>query len=156
MRIALCFAVAALGAACATQEQKPIGTQVVTVPDGVFISCNGTNAGRSPAVIVLPQDANGRLTGRAEVRAMLNNYQTNDAHLFAQTRIFDPETRIDRVPDRIMIDMTLPVGTNTLSADASTEQVIPEKNPFPGKIPYTERSKPTQAVGLDRWNPERP
>jgi hypothetical protein len=153
MRILLGTVLLALGVACATHEKKPdtVTTHVVTFPDGALIQYNGTNIGRAPAKIVLPQEQ-GKLTARAEVRAIPNTYQTN---LFVQSRIFDPETRYDQVPNRIMIDMTLhgPYSAS-LETVAATTQAEPEKHEaLPRKLPYhVERSKPTQAVGLDRWN----
>src|SRR5436190_24234398 len=118
MKKSLAFVMLGLGLGCAMHEKKAISTQVVTFPEGAIIQYNGTNAGRAPSPITLPQDANGRLTGHAEVLAIPNTYQSN---LFAQMRIFDPLSRIDRVPEQIMIDMTLPGTNSPISAIAMTQ-----------------------------------
>jgi hypothetical protein len=150
MRFSVAIAMIALGIACATRQKNTITTRVVSFPDGALVQYNGTNAGRTPVKIVLPQNEHGFLSSKAEVRVIPNTYQTN---LIAQTRVFDPETRYDPIPAQIMIDMTLP-GTNSPSTQSVTPTQADESHPqFPGRIPYTERSKPTQAVGLDRWNP---
>jgi len=126
-----------------------VKTQVLTFPDGAIVEFNGEYLGRAPAEVVLPQDPNGRLTGRAVVRALPNTQQPS---LFAQTRVFDPIDRVDRVPNRIMIDMRLKNGSLPPEWETTHVETATKSSPRP-KIPYTERSKPTQAVGIDRWNP---
>jgi hypothetical protein len=150
MRFSFAVILVALGIACATSHKNQIKTQVVTFPDGAVVQINGTNAGRAPASIILPQDKDGNLTGRAIVKAVPNSKQKS---LYPQVRVFDPAQRSDRVPDQIVIDMTL-LGTNTPHAElASSTQAEPPKKRAKPHYKYIERSKPTQAVGLDRWNP---
>ena len=128
-----------------------VETQVISYPDGALVEFNGKSMGRAPAKIVLPQDEHGRLTERAEVLVIPNTAQPT---LFAQRRVFEPGERTERVPNRILVDMSLP-GTNSIaSGRAPTTHVEKdtEKSLRP-PVPYTERGKPTQAVGLDRWKP---
>jgi hypothetical protein len=153
MRICVAASLIALGIGCATPMRGPgmVETQVITYPDGALVEFNGESKGRAPAKIVLPQDEHGRLTERAVVRIIPNTAQPT---LFAQNRVFEPTERTDRVPNRIFVDMTLP-GTNSIaSGRAPTTHVEKdtEKSVRP-PVPYTERGKPTQAVGLDRWKP---
>ena len=145
-------AFAGLGTGCVSSD-KPnvVKTEVITFPDGALVEFNGQKHGRAPSAIVFPQDEHGRLTERSVVRIIPNTDQTT---LFAQERIFEPGERIERVPNRIMVDMTIP-GTNTIaSGRAPTTHVekSTEKSVRP-PVPYTDRGKPTQAVGLDRWKP---
>ena len=154
MKFCLAAAMAVLGVGCVTnQSDKPIATQVVTYPDGALVEFNGEPHGRAPAEIILPQDEFGRLTGSGVVRAIPN---TEQGHLYAQERLFEPGERQDRVPHKIMIDMTLR-GTNTIPPEAVIAAEVPRvetpREKHLRRIPYVERSKPTQAVGIDRWNP---
>lgn len=139
------------GTGCVSRDPAVVKTQVVAFPDGALVQFNGENMGRAPAKIVLPQDENGRLTERAEVRILPNSDQ---AHLYPQQRIFEPGTRADRVPNRIMVDMTQP-GTNEMQvAQAKSMQIESESEKGVRRsVPYVDRGKPTQAVGLDRWKP---
>ena len=102
---------------------------------------------------LLPQDEEGRLTERAEIRVLPNS---NQPELFPQSRIFEPSAHDTRVPDRVMVDMTRG-GTNevrvTETAEVQTEGENLKAKAPKHPVPYTERSKPTQAVGLDRWKP---
>jgi hypothetical protein len=149
MRLSIAVAFMVLGMACATRSPKTVKTEVITYPDGALIEYNGQPAGRAPAGIVLPQDSEGRLTGRAVVRALPN---TKQDQLYAQTRTFDPVDRRDRVPNQIMIDMR-DLGTNAPVEIAITNQVEQGTRTSGYRIPRTERSKPTQVLGLDRWDP---
>src|SRR5688572_25803564 len=88
---------------CVTPKSGPIKTQVVTYPEGAIVEFNGLPVGRAPAAIILPQDNNGLLTERTVLRAIPNTAQTT---LYAQSRVLDPATRKDRVPDQILIDLT--------------------------------------------------
>ncbi len=147
-----------LGAACIVHDQVPIKTQVVTYPLGAVVEFNGRVVGRSPAAVILPQDTNGRLTERAVLRAVPN---TSQATLLAQTRILDPDSLPERVPDQIMIDLTLPVTSgNSGAAIASNLQnatnhfesgSTKSREARPGRT--LDRGKPTQPVGVNRWNP---
>ena len=136
---------------CISSEQRVVKTQVVTFPDGAIVEYNGERVGRAPAEVVLPQDENGRLTERAVVGIIPN---TDQPTLFAQERVFEPRQRTDRVPNRVMVDMTL-AGTNAVASgraptthvEKDTEQSVRRE------LPRVDRGKPTQAVGLDRWNP---
>jgi hypothetical protein len=145
---AVTVVIAALGIGCASRrEPMLVKTQVVTFPDGAVIEYNGSYLGRAPASVILPQDMDGRLTERAVIRALPNSGQR---HLITQSRVFDPTNRLDRVPDRVLIDMSRP-GTTELSGEIETVRV--EKPAAGQEISAVERGKPTQAVGLDRWNP---
>ena len=139
------------GAGCVSRDPGMVKTQVVAFPDGALVQYNGENMGRAPAKIVLPQDENGRLTERAELRVLPNSEQ---AHLYPQQRIFEPGTRVERVPNRIMVDMTQP-GTNEVRmARAKSTHIESESETSVSRsVPYVDRGKPTQAVGLDRWKP---
>ena len=151
MRFSAGIFLVALGVACATHDRKEVSTQVVTFPDGAIVQINGKSVGRAPAKITLPQDEYGHLIGRAVVRAVPNTKQPT---LFQQVRVFDPSERRDPVPNQIVIDMTLP-GTN-ITQEAIATSIAEETRPKVRKrAPYThvERSKPTQPVGIDRWNP---
>jgi hypothetical protein len=147
----LVIAVGLLGTGCISSNQNVVKTQVVTFPDGAIVEYNGQRMGRAPAQIILPQDEHGRLTERAVVRIIPN---TDQPTLYAQHRVFEPGERMDRVPNRVLVDMTL-AGTNTMaSVKPSTTHV--EKNSRESvrpSVPYVNRGKPTQAVGLDRWKP---
>lgn len=142
-----------LGLGCATNKNEPqfVKTQVFTVPDGALVEFNGKPAGRAPAAIVLPQDERGYLTERAEVLVLPNSDQPT---LFPQRRIFDPKARTERVPNRVLVDMTRG-GTNEvrLARDTGLDVESKSKKTLRPPVPYTDRGKPTQAVGLDRWSP---
>jgi hypothetical protein len=141
-----------IGSGCVVHDQVPIKTQVRTFPEGATVEFNGHPVGRAPAAVILPQDTNGRLTERAVVRAVPNTAQTT---LVAQSRVFEPGTRRDRVPDYVMIDMTLP-DTNTPVAQLAAAPAQVERastNSRPARPKPTDRGKPTQPVGMDRWNP---
>ena len=152
LRGCLAAALLALGVGCVSSNKGPVETKIFTFPDdGALVEYNGQSVGRAPAKVTFPQDEYGRLTERVVVRAIPN---TDQPMLFAQHRVFEPGERVDRVPNRIMVDMSIP-GTNMV---ASTRQVTThvekntEKSVRP-PVPYTDRGKPTQAVGLDRWKP---
>lgn len=149
--LGLSAALAVLGVGCVSSGPKLVKTEVITVPDGALVEFNGQPHGRSPAKVIFPQDENGRLTERAVVRILPN---TDQPTLYAQNRVYEPTERRDRVPDRIMVDMSLrgtnsidAVGTSTTHVEHDTETSV--RRP----VPYTNRGKPTQAVGLDRWKP---
>src|ERR1043165_3105567 len=112
MRLLVAGTFFALGIACVMRDPAPVKTQVVTFPDGAIVEYNGRAVGRAPAAVVLPQDENGNLTERVVVRALPNTAQPT---LFAQSRTLEPGGRNERVPNQIMIDMTLH-DTNTLAA----------------------------------------
>ena len=152
MRICLAALCLALGVGCATRnERRVVKTQVISFPNGALVEYNGQRLGRAPAEVTFPQDDHGRLTERAVVTLIPNTHQPM---LFAQQRVFEPGERIDRVPDRIMVDMTL-AGTNTVAAGgpATTHVEKDSETSVRPPVPYTNRGKPTQAVGLDRWKP---
>ena len=153
MRLCLSATLIVFGIACATNDKgpTPVKTQVVTFPDGALVEFNGKPAGRAPAQIILPQDEHGNLTETAEILVVPNTAQHT---LFPQRRVLDPGTRKDRVPDRIMVDMTRGSTNETKLANGTATHVESEtkKSPRP-PVPYTNRGKPTQAVGLDRWTP---
>jgi len=152
MRICLAAICLALGVGCVSSSKpKVVKTQVVSFPDGALVEFNGHRLGRAPAEVTFPQDANGRLTERAVITLVPNTQQPT---LYAQQRVFEPGERFERVPDRIMVDMTY-AGTNTLAAGNSATTHVEkdsEKSVRP-PVPYIDRGKPTQAVGLDRWKP---
>jgi hypothetical protein len=152
MRFCLAATLIALGLACATtKEPRVVKTQVVTVPDGALVEFNGKPAGRAPASIILPQDEHGNLTQTAELIAQPNSDQPT---LYPQRRIFDPRNRTERVPDQILIDMTHgPTNQTQLARGAATHIESETKKSIRPPVPYTNRGKPTQAVGLDRWSP---
>lgn len=144
-------ALVVLGVGCVSSGPKVVKTEVITVPDGALVEFNGQPHGRAPAKVIFPQDEHGRLTERAVVRVLPN---TDQPTLYAQNRVYEPGERRDRVPDRIMVDMTLR-GTNSVDAAATSTTHVErdtEKSVRPA-VPYTNRGKPTQAVGLDRWKP---
>lgn len=153
MRICVAASLIVLGVGCALPMREPgmVETQVLTYPDGALVELDGQSKGRAPAKIVLPQDEHGRLTERAVLRVIPNTAQGT---WFAQQRIFEPGERIERVPNRILVDMTLP-GTNNVAAGkpATTHVEKDTENSVRPPVPYTDRGKPTQAVGLDRWKP---
>jgi hypothetical protein len=148
----LCWAatLVALGMACVMRDPAMVKTQVITFPDGALIEYNGTPHGRAPAEVILPQDSSGRLTGHAVVRALPNTAQST---LYAQSRVFDPSNRTDRVPDRIMIDMTLRDINAPASIGESGSVETSTKASARTQRKPVDRGKPTQPVGLDRWNP---
>lgn len=128
-----------------------VKTQVVTFPDGAIVEYNGERIGRAPAQVVLPQDEHGRLTERAVLRVIPN---TDQPTLLAQQRVFEPGDRTDRVPNRVMVDMTVG-GTNAAASGQapSAEVETDAESTSRRAVPYVNRGKPTQAVGLDRWKP---
>jgi hypothetical protein len=151
MKLGAMAVVFLLATGCASRQPDVVKTQVITFPDGALIEFNGQPAGRAPARVVLPQNAEGRLTDRAVVRALPNSKQDQ---LYAQTRVFDPAEREDRVPNQIMIDMREPGPDHTpLPLENTTHVEQASQRAARSKILHTDRSKPTQAVGLDRWNP---
>lgn len=153
MRLCLSAILIFLGIGCATNKNEPnvVKTQVVTFPDGALVEFKGKPAGRAPAEIILPQDEHGYLTEMAEVIVVPNSDQPE---LYPQRRVFDPRNRTERVPNRIMVDMTRGSTNQTQLASTRQNHVETEtkKGPRP-PVPYVDRGKPTQAVGLDRWNP---
>lgn len=146
------LSVGMLGIGCVTREPGLVQTQILSYPDGAVVEYNGQRLGRTPAKVTLPQDSGGRLTEKAEIRLLPNSDQ---ATLFPQVRTFDPATRGDRVPDRIMVDMTRggTKATTSLAQGKASHIEAETKSSARPPVPYTERSKPTQAVGLDRWKP---
>jgi hypothetical protein len=153
MRGCLLTVLIACGLGCALPARDPgmVKTQVITFPDGALVEYNGQSMGRAPAKVILPQDEGGRLTQRAVVRVIPN---TDQHTLFAQQRVFEPGERIERVPNRIMVDMTIP-GTNTIvnGRPPTTHVEKDTERSVRPAVPYVDRGKPTQAVGLDRWTP---
>lgn len=151
MKLCVTATLLALGMGCATRDPGAIQTRVVSFPDGALVEYNGRPIGRAPAKITFAQDAEGRLTEKAEIRLLPNSDQGT---LYPQIRTFDPGQRTDRVPDQIMVDMRNG-GTNevALARGQATHIEIETKKSTRPPVPYTERSKPTQAVGLDRWKP---
>lgn len=144
----------ALGMACVSREKAPLKTEVVTFPEGAIVEFNGRRVGRAPAAVILPQDTNGRLTERAVFRAVPNTAQ---AALYAQSRVLEPSARDERVPNRIMIDLTLrDTNSAPLTLAASSTSTHVETSSKTGKVARprpADRGKPTQPVGMDRWNP---
>lgn len=151
MKLCVATTLIALATGCAMRDPGLVKTQVVTFPDGALVEMNGQRMGRAPAGIILPQDEEGRLTEKAIIRAMPNSGQ---AALFPQERILEPAGRNERVPNQIMVDMRQG-GTNNLkiAAGQATHVESDSKKSIRPSVPHTARSKPTQAVGLDRWNP---
>jgi hypothetical protein len=153
MRLCVSALFIALGVGCATTKNEPrlVATEIVTVPEGALVEFNGKPAGRSPAIIVLPQDEHGYLTEPAEILILPNSKQPA---LFPQRRILDPKARTDRVPDRLLVDMTHASTNFTQVASGRPTHVETALRKSTGAaVPYTDRGKPTQAVGLDRWTP---
>ncbi len=146
------FLVLAAGCVGVVRDNVPIKTQVVTYPQGATVEFNGRPIGRAPAAVVLPQDTNGRLTERSVLRAVPNTAQPM---LVAQTRVLEPTELTERVPDQIMIDLTLR-DTNTPSISASpntaTSKATSSKS-SPKRSRPMDSGKPTRPVGIDRWNP---
>ncbi|MGV3772839.1 MAG: hypothetical protein ACO1QB_08055 [Verrucomicrobiales bacterium] len=93
---------------CSTSPQDLRRTQVVTFPSGGIVEYNGKRLGQEPVLITLPQDEKGNLAARAVIRASPSERMT-----LAETRILDPGERIDRVPDRIMLDISSHVEVNS-------------------------------------------
>jgi hypothetical protein len=135
---------------CVVRDQSPIKTQVVTYPEGAIVEFNGRPVGRAPAAVVLPQDTNGRLTERTTLRAIPNTAQPM---LIAQTRVLEPGTRTDRVPDQIMIDLTLRDTNNPVPPTVAQVQSTPSTDTRPVRSRPADSGKPTRPVGIDRWNP---
>ncbi len=153
MRLCLSALLLAFGIACATNKNEPrvVKTEVVTFPDGALVEFNGKPAGRAPAAIVLPQDEHGYLTERAEIVVIPNSKQPT---LFPQRRVFEPKLRTERVPNRVLVNMTEgSTNSSQLAMGAATHIEVASKKSPRRTVPYTDRGKPTQAVGLDRWNP---
>jgi hypothetical protein len=96
--IGMFLAIAAAG--CST---GPAGrrTQVVTFPAGGMVEYNGRLMGREPVALILPQDKHGRLAARSVIRAAPTERMAE-----AETRVLDPGIRAERVPDRIMLDIS--------------------------------------------------
>ena len=137
-------------AGCIVRDQSPIKTQVVTYPQGATVEFNGRPVGRAPAAVILPQDTNGRLTERTVLRAVPNTAQPM---LIAQTRVFEPGTRSDRVPHKIMIDLTIRDTNAPVGLMPTPVQTAPTTNNQPIRLRSTDSGKPTRPVGIDRWNP---
>lgn len=152
MKLWAAAAIAVLGMGCVTRDPKVVKTQVVTYPDGAIVHYNGNYLGRAPAEVVLPQDAQGRLTQQAVIEALPN---TKQEQLFAQRRVFAPEDRSERVPNRVMIDLRFfdPDAPAMPPTSAASPVESPVERHLPRKVPYSPRGKPTQAVGINRWDP---
>ena len=152
MRLSLVCLLLATGCVGVVRDNVPIKTQVVTYPEGAVVEFNGRPVGRAPAAVLLPQDTNGRLIERSVLRAIPNTAQPT---LVAQTRVLEPGSREDRVPDQIMIDLTLrdtnaPAITSLATTNSHTQAPA---NRQPARTRPLDRGKPTQPVGIDRWNP---
>jgi len=76
-------------------------TQVVTFPKGGIVEYNGKRMGQEPVMITLPQDEKGNIAARSVIRA-----SPTEGMKFAETKILEPGNRLDRVPDRIMLDLS--------------------------------------------------
>jgi hypothetical protein len=144
------FLCLALG--CVLHDKSPITTQVVTYPEGAVVEFNGRQLGRAPTEVVLPQDTNGRLTEKAVLRAVPNSAQPM---LIAQTRVLDPGDHTDRVPNRILIDLTLSNASALVPTNLNGGTYVEKgsTNSRPIRRRPVDRGKPTQPVGIDRWNP---
>lgn len=131
-------------AGCVSNSPEVRRTQIVTFPEDAIVIYNGQELGSSPAMITLPQDEQGRLMGRSVVQAIPAEPHSR---LNPATKVFEPKGRHDRIPDRVMLDLT---GFNTTNFVVEMQE-NPEAPPPPRKtgIPYTRRSKPTQVVGID-------
>ena len=93
-------AVSLLFAGCVgLSTQDPTRTQVVTFPSNADIEVNGRRLGEAPVLIVIPRDAEGRITQNTVIRAIPKT--TNQ---FVQVREFSP-ARTNPIPLRVMIDM---------------------------------------------------
>lgn len=138
--VAACFAAVLTGCVSNTPEVRR--TQVVTFPEGGIIEYNGVELGKAPAMITLPQNEHHELIGRAVVRAI-----PREPHREPATRVFEPGERKDRVPDRIVLDLTGYQSTNFVHI--MRENPIAPPPPRKPKYTYTPRSKPTQVIGID-------
>lgn len=129
---------------CVSNSPEVRRTQIVTFPENAIVFYNGQELGSSPAMITLPQDENGRLVGRSVVQAIPAE---PNSRLSPARKVFEPQGRHDRIPDRVMLDLT---GFNSTNFVVEMQE-NPEAPPLPRKvgIPYTPRSKPTQVVGID-------
>lgn len=138
------LAVSLLLVGCVSNSPEVRRTQVVTFPEDALVFYNGQELGSSPTMITLPQDENGYLLGRSVVEAIpAEEY----SRLQAALKVFEPGTRRDRVPDRILLDLTGYQSTNFV-----VEMLENPEAPPPVRkrgIPFTPRSKPTQVVGID-------
>jgi hypothetical protein len=147
-----CFVLVVGWIGCVSRGPEPIKTQVFTYPEGALVEFNGRPVGRAPAAIILPQDTNGRLIEKATLRAVPNTAQPT---LYAQSRTLDPARRSERVPDRIMIDLTLR-DTNSPLPSVSTQTSFVEGASSankPIRVRQPDSGKPTRPAGIDRWNP---
>jgi len=151
MRFGFAAIMIAFGIACATHDTSLIQTEVITYPKGALVQYQGHSLGRAPVTITLPQDHAGHLTEHAEVRAVPN---TEQPALYAQNRVFDPSNRLDRVPDRIMIDLNMHASNMIVMPEQVTTHVERDSSSsISAKPKPIDRGKPTQAVGIDRWSP---
>jgi hypothetical protein len=137
--IPFCAALLILSA-CVRPHEGPVKTTIITFPNGGMIEYNGHVMAKEPVELILPQDERGRLTNKVVIRALPQN-----TNVFAQTRILEPATRSDPVPNKIMLDMTANTeGTNRVDMVEynhwrEKQREIKESKP---------RSKPTRAVGV--------
>jgi hypothetical protein len=151
MRLSLVCLLVGTGCVGVVRDNVPVKTQVTTYPEGATVEFNGRPVGRAPAAVVLPQDTNGRLIERTVLRAVPNTAQPM---LVAQTRVLEP-TREDRVPDQILIDLTLRDTNSPIDStiQATNNPPFASTNSRPSRTRPLDRGKPTQPVGIDRWNP---
>ncbi len=94
--------------------QDSTRTQVVTFPSNADIEVNGRRLGEAPVLVIIPRDAQGRITQTTVIRAIPKT--TNQ---FVQVREFSPG-RMNPIPLRLMIDMRL-AGTNAEVAATAGE-----------------------------------
>jgi hypothetical protein len=124
---------------CVFPHHGPIQTEVITFPKGGIVEYNGRRMGKEPVTLVLPQDSAGWLTNRVEVRAL-----PSDESLYAQSRVLDPATRYDRVPSRILIDLSaIPDTPNKVDLVQREEHIEKQK----ARDQRKPGPKPTRPVG---------
>ena len=113
-------------------DGKPRPTQIVTYPDHAIIHVDGKYKGKSPVLVTLPQGTNGMVTGRMTIEAI-----PTSPFLNPQVVVFSPSNRVDRVPDRYMIDLTLPAAPETALAAARSS----ERSFITSRVPWPQPSR---------------
>lgn len=126
-------------AACVRPHQGPIETKITTFPHGGIVEINGHAYGKEPYTLALPQDSSGRLTTNVVIRAL-----PREDGLYPGTKILDPAKRVERVPSKVMVDMTvIPDSSNKVDLVQYQERIekrVEKEHQKPGV-------KPTKPVG---------
>lgn len=124
-------------------DGEPRPTQIITYPSSAIMHVDGAYIGKSPILVTIPQTTNGMINGVLTVQAF-----PEDPFLSPQVIVFSPSNRVDRVPDRFMIDLTLAQTNHPSLAEARKA----EKSFITSRVPW--RQPPPTAKGQPVLSPK--